>query len=176
VSAALAEAVDLAGLDLKPSALGDTAPAVCAYPGCLAGLNAKGRGRPPKFCEEHKGGKSTALPGFNTAKSNISGRSWPKAAEIETLLSNHVRMLGAGLALVNEVDGTVIATGGPDVIHELVELAKTDKGLRRYLEWLATPGKYAPLILAIGGVAMPILANHDLMPKLNIKIPAGGEQ
>lgn len=73
-----------------------------------------------------------------------------------------------GLRLVNPADGKVIAEGGPAVIHELVELAKTDAKFRKPLEMLATPGKYGPLGLALMGVIVPIMANHGLLPQFEI--------
>jgi len=66
---------------------------------------------------------------------------------------------------VNPTDGRIVADGGPAVVHELVELAKTDSALRKPLELLATPGKYGPLTLAVAGVILPIMANHGLLPQ-----------
>jgi hypothetical protein len=159
------ESLTLEPLDVDPVAK-DTAPARCAYQGCTNGLvkPAGGRGRPPKFCDEHKGGKgSPTQEKFASGKSSLSGKSWPKAAEVETLLTTYVNGLGIALSFVHEKDGQVIVAGGPDVVHELVELAKDERELRKYLEWLTTPGKYAPLILALGGVIIPILSNHGLI-------------
>jgi hypothetical protein len=173
------DVLDLPASVAAASAAGDKAPGVCASPGCTNGVPkpAGGRGRPPKFCDEHKGGKAAPKQeGFNSAKSPLSGKSWPRAAEVETLLTQYVNGLGIALSFVHEKDGQVIVQGGPDVVHELVELAKDERELRKYLEWLTTPGKYAPLTLAVAGVAIPLLSNHGLIQIDLSKIlgPRGG--
>lgn len=148
---------------------GDTAPLLCQHPGCTNAVTKPARGRTPRFCDEHK----TTRTGTGS-RSATSGKSWVRATEIENILTQYVKGIGAGLSLLNAVDGSVIAEGGPAVIHELVELAKTDKNIRKYLEWLATPGKYAPLTLATMSVALPILANHNMLPRLFV--PTSSEE
>lgn len=176
------ETLSLDVLDLPAAAVpgNDKAPSVCAADGCTNGTpKPAGRGRPPKFCDEHKGGKNAPKQeSFNSAKSGLSGKSWPRAAEVETLLTQYVNGLGIALSFVHEKDGAVIVAGGPDVVHELVELAKDERQLRKYLEWLTTPGKYAPLTLAVAGVAIPLMSNHGLIQIDLSKIlgsKAGGE-
>lgn len=182
MSAATLEVLDLDVLDVTASptasAAGDTAPKQCEKAGCTNGVPKTGRGRPPKFCDEHKSGAPKTEEKFTTSKSSLSGKSWPKAAEVETLLTKYVSMLGVALQFVHEKDGQVIIIGGPDVVHELVELAKDERQLRKYLEWLTAPGKYAPLTLAVAAIVIPIMSNHgliqiDLSKVLGIK--TGGE-
>lgn len=139
---------------------GDSAPLLCQHPGCTNAVTKPARGRTPKFCDEHK-----ARPASGN-RSSTSGKTWTRATEIENILTQYVTGLGVGLSLLNPLDGSVIAQGGPAVVHELVELAKTDKNIRKYLEWLATPGKYAPLTMAVMGVTLPILANHNMLPRI----------
>lgn len=158
------ESMTLPPLDIDPASK-DTAPARCAFDGCTNGLvkPAGGRGRPPKFCDEHKGGKGAPQEKFASGKSSLSGKSWPKAAEVETLLTRYVTGMGIALSFVHEKDGQVIVQGGPDVVHELVELAKDERELRKYLEWLTAPGKYSGLIIAVGAIVIPIMSNHGLI-------------
>lgn len=158
--------LDLPALDLEPLTPGDKAPNRCQEDGCTNGVPKPARGRPPKYCTDHrKGGAPTgkAEANFNPSKSSLSGKSWPRAAEVETLLTKYVQGLGVGLRFVHEKDGDVIIAGGPDVVHELVELAKDERQLRKYLEWLTSPGKYAPLTLAVAGIAIPLMSNHGLI-------------
>lgn len=152
--------------DIPPSILTavDTEPGRCQHPGCTNSVTKPARGRTPKLCDEHK---SAASSGTGNRKP-----TWARAGEIEVILTTYVTGLGKGLMLLNEVDGSVIASGGPAVVHELVELAKTDKGIRKYLEWVATPGKYAPLTLAVFAVVFPILGNHGMLPKIFVTIPS----
>jgi hypothetical protein len=123
-----------------------------------------GPGRPPKYCPEHKSVKSRGT----SSRSATTGKSWSQAQEVETLLTNYVIGVGTGVKFLNEFDGTVIVSSGPAVVHELVELAKSDKNLQKYLLWFATPGRYGPLLMALGGVALPIMMNHDIVPKFSL--------
>lgn len=169
MTAVNAEMFELKESDITPEFAADVpedkAPAACAEPGCTNALVKPARGRMPKYCTEHKGARGTS------SRSATSGKSWSDAREVETLLTNYVIGIGTGVKFLNEVDGTVIVMSGPAVVHELVELAKSDKNLQKYLTWFATPGKYGPLLLALGGVAIPILANHDMIPKFSIPEP-----
>lgn len=168
---AVLEPLTLDVLDAAPPALAasagkDTAPNRCQADGCENTVPKPARGRPPKYCTEHKSGTKPAGTGsenFNSSKSALSGKSWPKAAEVETLLKKYVETLGIGISFVHEKDGKVIIEGGPDVVTALVDLAKDERQLRKYLEWLTTPGKYAPLTLALAGIAIPIMSNHGLI-------------
>jgi hypothetical protein len=159
-------AFELPETDIAPtiSAAGDKAPLRCQVNGCTTAVTKPARGRTPKFCENHKNQG-------NGSRSSTSGKSWTRAVEIETLLTQYVIGVGTGIRLLNAADGLVIVEGGPAIIHELVELAKTDTKIRKYLEWLAAPGKYAPITLALMGVALPIMANHNLLPQFTVNIP-----
>lgn len=160
---AVLDSFELAESDIAPEfAAGDTAPIACEVEGCTNGVTKPSRGRPSKFCDEHKTSKARNPP------SATSGKRWTEAVEVEKLLANYVIGIGTGIKFVNEFDGTTIVDNGPAVVHELVELAKSDKNLQKYLMWFATPGKYGPLLLALGGVAIPILANHDMIPKFSL--------
>lgn len=147
----------------------DTPPNRCNHPGCTDAVVRTGKGgRPPKYCPAHKDnrnrGKGTATGG----RSNVSGKTWGRAVEVETILTKYVAGLGWAIQLVNPKDGKVVADGGPAVVHELVELAKTDTRLRKPLEFVATPGKYGPLSLALLAVIAPIMANHGLLPQFQV--------
>ena len=147
-----------------PDASGDTAPVTCGELGCTNPIVKTGPGRPPKYCPEHKTAKSRNT----SSQSATTGKSWSQAREVETLLTQYVVGVGTGVKFLNEFDGTVIVQSGPAVVHELVELAKSDKNLQKYLLWFATPGRYGPLLMALGGVALPIMMNHDLVPKFSL--------
>lgn len=150
----------------------DIRPLICNFPGCVNGIVRTGKGgRPPRYCEEHKGVKRTT-----TAKSATSNKSWSEAVEVENLLNKYVVGLGTGIRLINPEDGRIIATGGPAVVHEIVELAKTDTKIREPLIWLTRPGKYSPLFIASLGLLLPILANHGLLPQFEIpNLTPGGD-
>lgn len=153
----------------EPPTIPDNGDAVqCKKPGCDQPITKPARGRTPVYCDAHK----DKAPRINN-KSSLSGKSWPKATEIETLLTQYIEGLGVGLAFINPEDGAVITDKGPAVVHELVELAKDDVKLRKYLEWLATPGKYAPLTMACFSLVFPILQNHGIIGKFFDSVLAG---
>lgn len=153
----------------EPPTIPDTGDSVqCQKPGCDQPITKPARGRTPKFCDAHK----DKAPRINN-KSSLSGKSWPKATEIETLLTQYVEGLGFAVMLANADDGTVIQEKAPAVVHELVELAKDDIRLRKYLEWVATPGKYAPLTMACFSLVFPILQNHGIVGKFFDSVLAG---
>lgn len=179
---AVLEPLSLDVLDAAPPAViaaagKDAAPNRCQADGCDNTVPKPARGRPPKYCTDHKAGKAAGAgsENFNTAKSALSGKSWPKAAEVETLLKKYVETIGIGISFVHEKDGQVIIEGGPDVVTALVELAKDERQLRKYLEWLTTPGKYAPLTLALAGIAIPIMSNHGLI-QIDLRKIMGGPE
>jgi hypothetical protein len=109
------------------------------------------RGRPPK--------DPNAAPTVRKPRN-----PWPGAEETERQLTTLVEGAAFLVGMANAFDGETLAKGGPAIVHELVELAKTDKTLRKYLEISATPGKYGPLTIACISVALPIVINHNLIP------------
>lgn len=148
--------------DTEPPSSTDTPPARCQQDGCTNGVVKPARGRTPKYCPEHK-----TPDARTTSRSKASGKSWPKAAEVEAHLTEVLVFTGKGVGWLNEIDGLILQTQGPAVIHELVELAKDDKTLQKYLLWLASPGKYGPLTMACGSLIIPILANHNFFGVLS---------
>lgn len=138
----------------------DSPPLRCEVDGCDNPIVKPARGRTPKRCDFHRANRSPA--GTNRTP------TWRDAAQVEEALTRYFNVLGAGVSFVNEYDGTVITTGGPAIAHELVELAKTDKKLREKLEFITKPGKYGPLTLAVASVALPIMANHGMLPQFRI--------
>lgn len=149
--------------DVAPTVNGsDVPPLRCETDGCHNTLTYSGRGRRPKFCDEHKAQK----PATGTKRQT----GWQKGDTVEANLTKLLNWSAAGIMFINPADGKVIAKGGPAVAHELVELARIDKRFRPYLEWLAAPGKYGPLTLATAALVLPIMANHGLVPQFVIPI------
>lgn len=148
-------------VQLDPSVLDTDAPPVIPEPADAAPK--RGRGRPP---------------GAKTGSGKPRGPSWAKAASVEKSLNEFVGLAAAGLVFVNREDSRIIAEGGPRIVHELVELAKVEPALRRYLELSAAPGKYGPLIVATLAVIIPVMVNHNLIPQVamfGMNNAAGGD-
>ena len=144
------------------SRAGDKEPIRCQEPGCSNEVIKPARGRTPRFCPEHK--RATTAKGSSRS-------SWPRSAEIEKLLNTYILGIGGGLTLTKyKADGDVIIMHGSAVVHEVVELAKSDKKLRHVLELLATPGRYGPLALAVMPLIFGIMANHKLLPQFVVNL------
>lgn len=141
-------------------------------------------GRQRKRCDEHArdtnsttGTKSQGVPGRR--------RGWKDAGRVESNLSELVTTIAGGLLFLPDgsplqKDGATLYTFGPKVAHELVVLADDDPRMRKILERLAAPGRYGPLVIALGGLMLGLAANHGLLPKavgdaINDFTTAGGE-
>lgn len=113
----------------------------------------RGRGRPP---------------GVKNGQGAAKKPQWARAAAVEKYLNEIVSLAGTALIFVNPEDSRIILEGGPRIVHELVELAKSEPALRRYLEMSAAPGKYGPLTVAVAAVLIPIAVNHNLIPSVGM--------
>lgn len=160
------EADKAPGLNISKTAGKDVKPVICSHPGCTNEVKRAPTGRPAKFCDEHRGGRAKQSPN----KSALTGKTWAEAAEVEAILTQFATTIAGAVTLVNAADGSIIATGGPKVVHELVELAKDDTSLRKYLTSLTAPGKYGPLIMTtMFSLVLPLMANHGAL-KLNVNL------
>jgi hypothetical protein len=122
----------------------------------------RGRGRPKKnlgaaFAQEIFTPRDKAP---KTVKS--SAPKWNKEADVAKALETTFGAISFGVSLLNQADGAAIDQGSPALINALIDLARTDHKFRKYLESFAAPGKYGPLVIAFGGIALPIAANHGL--------------
>jgi len=90
------------------------------------------------------------------------GNTWVNAKSIEVSLNETIMGIGLGVKLLNSFDGETIISGAPKLSSALVDLATNDPRYRKYLESASAPGKYGPLIMAVGGIALPIAMNHGL--------------
>lgn len=140
----------------------DKAPKRCAEPGCTNSTGTTPTGRRAKYCDVHK---SASDRSGNAPKGTRTRRSgWAEKEAVRASLTQFVTFAGAGLSVINKADGQIIANGGPNIVNALVDLAEDDKNIRKYLNFAAKPGKYGPLTLAVLGVVIPVMANHNLLP------------
>ncbi len=147
----------------------DAEPLMCQFSGCENTVKKPARGKTPIYCPEHRGNTAST-------RTRTAGKAWPKSEQVKELLHTYVNGIAFGVGVFDQTDRLIIETKGPAVVDELVELAKTDKTLRKYLEWIATPGKYAPLTVAVGSLLLPIAINHGLLGFVIPKQNEGGEQ
>lgn len=88
------------------------------------------------------------------------GPVWKEAAAIEKTLTSTIESLGLGVGFINKIDGEIIGEGAPALAKALVDLATVDPRYRKMIAGASAPGKYGPLLMAIGGIGFPIMKNH----------------
>lgn len=159
--------------DPRPDFGADDSIKLCAVDGCTNETALTPTGRKGKYCEDHN--TSAKRSGKSTSKATRSGRGkWNKAPEVEQALNQFTGFLAIGVSALGMTQGStpliedakVIRDGMPAVNHELVVLAANDPTFRKYLEWLAAPGKYGALVSASLAVVVPIIANHGVFDRL----------
>lgn len=147
--------------DLPPAGSTDIDPLICQHPGCPNTLEYGGRGRRPRFCEEHKTASSSG---------STKGTRWANRATVESALTSLFAGTSFVVTMVNPADGKVIATGGKAVTQELLKLGDIDKQWRKVLDKLAAPGKYGPLVIVtFTTIIIPLCANHNLLPQFKFE-------
>ena len=111
---------------------------------------------------EELGAKPDKAP-RDRAAPKPKGPAWAKAAQVEKTLCGTIEALGLGVGFINVIDGKIIDEGAPALAKALVDLATVDPRYRKMIEGASAPGKYGPLIVAVGGIALPIAKNHAAM-------------
>lgn len=131
----------------------------------------KRKGRPPGAKNKISSAPVDKAPkGMRAPKSQ-----WSEEASVIRSLNTTIEAIGLGVGLLNKFDGNAITAGGPDLVEALVNLGRDDKRFRRYLEAMSAPGKYGPIVMATGAIALPIAANHGLFDMFSKKPSANLE-
>lgn len=68
------------------------------------------------------------------------------------------------MALVNQVDGVAILNGAEPLAKALNNVAKDNNVVYKNLERLVTGSAWGAVVMAAGGIVLPIVANHNLLP------------
>lgn len=146
---------------------------VCDYPGCDTELVWLGRGRKPKWCPEHKGGKAALASKLTTqASTRIKGTNEQLAAQAAAVLakSNSLAML-AILAFGMPVTATAIAEHNEEFERNAYDALLLDPALCKKI--LSTGGKTAgiALFMAYGQLGMFVvpLAISEIKDKREAK-------
>lgn len=128
----------------------DDAPYRCEV--CGTSLTYSGRGRRPKFCEDHKKGAK----GTGQRPANMKA--------LENSLADIYRGLGMGLNFIDPISGMEVANSADALAHSWIILAESNPKVKKFLLKITTGGGVGAVILAHGMVAIPILARHDKLP------------
>jgi hypothetical protein len=89
----------------------------------------------------------------------------PRKPPLEDRLREAFGLVGIGIVAVNEYDGTVFLAGSDKLAKSLADVAVVNESVRRVLEAALTGGIYGALAMAVSAIALPIAANHGLVPE-----------
>lgn len=79
-------------------------------------------------------------------------------------LTDFFTSIGGMVAVVNKADGIAIITGAEDLAKALNNVAKDNAVVYRNLERMLTGSAWGSVFVAAGAIALPIAANHNLLP------------
>src|SRR5450759_2227117 len=98
------------------------------------------------------------------SKNKPSGKSTDTA--LKEGLESYVGLIGSGLTMLPRTreDGLVLLAGGDAWVEATMTLAKSDPRVRHALDVALTGGAWGGFIVATASIAIPIAANHGLVP------------
>lgn len=142
----------------SPDAQPETDSLACQV--CGKGLTYAGRGRKPKFCDEHRGNKS----GTGTTRKSSTGNERLAQQATESLVQLN-RITGMGLRLLGLPEsGNMIAFCEEGFREQAYAALLTDPGLCRQLLSVGGMSGKTALIIAYGmlGAQVAPIANHEI--------------
>lgn len=139
--------------DVPPASVSsdDAAPLRCEV--CGVSLTYSGRGRRPKFCDEHRKTTTTS-----------SGNRSTSLKALEASVADLYRGLGMGLSMVDAQSGFEVANAADKLAASWITLAETNPKVRKWLTKITTGSGTGAVIVAHATIAFPILQRHDLLP------------
>lgn len=130
----------------------------CAKSGCGVAFTYSGTGRKPKYCPTHREKPRDKV----TPASRKTGSKSLDVLRLELLQT--LQGGGAMLMAVDKFDGAVIIAGAPKLVEALISMAEVNPEFRRFLESSAKSVVWLQLGTAVAAIAVPIAANHRLVP------------
>jgi hypothetical protein len=136
----------------------DDSPFRCEV--CGTALEYSGRGRHPKFCDEHRKNKTSAGSSGSGSATGFKGK-----AQLEVALADLYRSVAFGVGIFDQFDAMTIAGSADSLAHSWIVLAETDPKVRKFLQKITTGTGWGAVILAHMMIAMPIMINHNALPQ-----------
>jgi len=124
---------------------------VCGKP-----LTYAGRGRKPKFCDDHRASRS---PSKGAPVGRVSKDERLRRELIATL-----GLVGTGLMMVEPYDGLVVLDRAEPTVDALMDVAAHNPRVRKVLEQMIEVSVWGALGTALAGIVLPITAHHNLLP------------
>jgi len=122
---------------------------------CAAPLFYGGRGRKPKYCDDHKPIRTATGTGKGSAKN------------IDVLIAQMTDLyltMSAGLSFIPaaQADGMIIAVEANRLAESWRPLILRDPKIRQFWEKVCTGGGWGTVLMAHGMIAMAIANNHGV--------------
>lgn len=108
---------------------------------------------------DNEGSGTSTTPRVKSAKSVRKG-------SLQAELKDFIDSIGAGVSLVNMVDGAIILNGSDQLAAALNAAAMRNPALRDWLDKGMNGSVYGGLMLAVMGIVYPILTNHGIVPAM----------
>lgn len=154
---------------------GDTPPRkvyTCAV--CDTELTYGGRGKPPKYCAEHrKGGSGNAATSPTRTARSVSTKADREAKELGARLDGQLVKVAMMVAPFDVYDGMTVAVMRKPVVEQYEGVMRTHDEWRALALKAQTNGSVVGLALSVLMLAAPILAHHGMVPEHIGKIPVG---
>jgi hypothetical protein len=130
---------------------------------CGTPLVYAGRGRKPRYCEDHRN-RSGTNTGPRIVTAGGASRASGKDARLRQDLTTMLGSVGMALMLVESYDGLVVMDRTPATVDALMEVAAQNPKFRKTLEQMVTVSVWSQVSLAVAGIALPIAAHHGIIP------------
>lgn len=114
----------------------------------------------PSFGDIKTPPKDTIKPKTPPTRKNTGGRQKNLTQPLEELFTT----IGTVVMVANEADGLAIIQGTPRLANSLNELAKQNPAVRKNIERLLAGSAWSGVLASVGAIALPIMANHNLLP------------
>lgn len=138
---------------------------------CGIALTYAGRGRHPKFCDEHK------PTGSKRTTANATQVSPRTSAKIHDEFLSQWNMLAVTVGIaINPIDGQILMGGGQRMADSVVHLTEVNPRFKKAVTKAMEATVWGELIAAMSPMAIMIAANHGMIkiPPMMIRTMAEG--
>lgn len=118
------------------------------------GRPSRATGRPPGRPRKDRAPAAERGPGRPSKET--------KRAEKLTAMLGQV---GVGVFIINQRDGEIFLAGVPRLAEALAKLADQNPSIAKVIDSTVKVGAWADVALACSAIALPIMANHGMLPE-----------
>ncbi|MGW4205004.1 hypothetical protein [Streptomyces sp. NPDC004726] len=91
-------------------------------------------------------------------------RGTPRQPKLETRLGTALTSVGVMVSAFHQADGMAIVAGAPALAEALDGYAAESPKARQYMEAALSGGAALKVFTAVSAIAIPIMANHNMIP------------